>query len=192
VSESPEELAVAFANTVYAVRGRPGDAIGDDGGVDTWLREHGLGGQAADVDGHAADADGPAADGAALRALRDAVRKLFAAAVANEAPSPAALAAVNGASAAAPAAATLEWRGADRAVAERRTADPATATRARLATAVIALLGGPHAGTLRACQGPRCVQYLLQDHPRRAFCSDGCSTRARAARYYARRRSGAG
>ncbi len=136
-----------------------------------------------------ARADGASLDEpAAFRALRDAVRELFAAAVGGTDPPPAALAAVNAASVAAPAAATLAWRGADRTIVEHRAADPATATRARLAAAAIALLGGPRADSLRACAGPRCVQYLLQDQPRRAFCSDGCSTRARAARYYARHR----
>ena len=163
---------MAFANTVYAVRGRPGDAIGSDQDLRAWLGTHGL----------AVTGDGD------LRVLRDAVRALFAAAVAGLEPPPAALAAVNAASAAAPAAAWLDWRGTRRTLAERRTADAAAVTAARLASAAIRLLGGPHGDALRACEGPRCVQYLLEGHPRRAFCSDGCSTRARAARYYARHR----
>jgi predicted RNA-binding Zn ribbon-like protein len=173
VSETPDNLAVAFANTVYAVRGRPGDAIETDEELRAWLADHGL---------HAGG------DGRDLRPLRDAVRQLFGAAVERAAPPPAALAAVNEASAAAPTAAVLRWHGDERTVVERCGADPATAMRARLAAAAIALLGGPRGPALRACEGPRCVQYLLQDHPRRAFCCDGCSTRARAARYYARHR----
>jgi predicted RNA-binding Zn ribbon-like protein len=167
------ELALAFANTVYAVRGRSEDAIGSDDDLRAWLARHRL----------------AASGGGDLRALRDAARELFAAAVAGHEPPPAALAAVNAASAAAPAAASLDWRGTRRTIAERRTADPAVATAGRLAAAAITLLGGPLGDALRACEGPRCVQYLLEGHPRRAFCSDGCSTRARAARYYARHRA---
>ncbi len=44
--------------------------------------------------------------------------------------------------------------------------------------------------SLRACQAPGCVLYFVKDHPRRAWCSLACGNRARAARHYARHRTG--
>ena len=55
--------------------------------------------------------------------------------------------------------------------------------------AAIDLLAGPAAATVRACHGPRCVLYFVQDHPRREWCSAACGNRARAARHYRRHRS---
>ena len=42
---------------------------------------------------------------------------------------------------------------------------------------------------LRACLGPGCVLYFVQQHPRREWCSAGCGNRARVARHYHRHRS---
>jgi predicted RNA-binding Zn ribbon-like protein len=177
VTATTDELAVAFANTAYAIRGRPGDEIGTPHGLLAWLRGH----------GHAVErADAGTVE--AFLALRAAVRELFRAVVDEAEPPADALAAVNAAAAAAPAAVTLDWTGSERAVRVARRGDPVTAAKAELAAAAVSLLGGASGDELRACGGPRCIQYLLQDRPRRAFCSDGCSTRARAARYYERHR----
>jgi predicted RNA-binding Zn ribbon-like protein len=182
VSETPEQLAVAFANTVYAVRGRRGDAIEAEEGLLAFLGEHreALGEPLASADAETV---------AEVQELRDAVRALFAAAVEGADPPAEALALLNETSVAAPVAVTLDWQGGQRGLRVRQAeSDRAACTRAQLAAATAALLGGPLGPALRACEGPRCVQYLLQDLPRRSFCSDACSTRARAARYYARHR----
>lgn len=55
---------------------------------------------------------------------------------------------------------------------------------ATVALRSLELLAAP--SPLRACQAPGCVLYFVQDHPRRAWCSDGCGNRVRAARHYAR------
>jgi predicted RNA-binding Zn ribbon-like protein len=44
---------------------------------------------------------------------------------------------------------------------------------------------------LRACYAPGCVLYFVQHHARREWCSPECGNRARAARHYARHRTGA-
>jgi predicted RNA-binding Zn ribbon-like protein len=59
-----------------------------------------------------------------------------------------------------------------------------TAALAQVATMAIDLLGGPSSAELRACHAPGCVLYFVRTHPRRAWCSDACGNRARAARHY--------
>jgi predicted RNA-binding Zn ribbon-like protein len=65
---------------------------------------------------------------------------------------------------------------------------PATAALAKVATDAVHLLTGPNAPRLRACQAPGCVLYFVKFHPRRAWCSEACGNRARAARHYQRTR----
>jgi predicted RNA-binding Zn ribbon-like protein len=55
-----------------------------------------------------------------------------------------------------------------------------------IAATAATLFTGPDAARLRACHGPRCVLYFVQDHPRRQWCSLACGNRARAARHYRR------
>ncbi|MCI2240456.1 CGNR zinc finger domain-containing protein [Paenibacillus sp. TRM 82003] len=55
-----------------------------------------------------------------------------------------------------------------------------------IAAAAAVLFTGPDASRLRACHGPRCVLYFVQDHSRRQWCSLACGNRARAARHYRR------
>ncbi len=66
---------------------------------------------------------------------------------------------------------------------------PVTAGLARAARESIALLGGPEAVKLRACNAPGCVLYFMKTHPRREWCSIMCGNRARAARHYEKVRS---
>jgi CGNR zinc finger len=47
----------------------------------------------------------------------------------------------------------------------------------------------PDATKLRACHAPGCVLYFVKSHPRRAWCSEACGNRARAARHYERVRA---
>ncbi len=171
--------AFLLANTVFAVRGRAGDAIANDDLLESWLSAH---------------ADElppvpPSIDGDGLRRLRDAVRELVGALTVARAPAVDAVSVVNGFSRRAPTSAIIEWDSA------RPTSHLSPGTEAgteqflaSFARSAIELVTGPRADDLRACGGPRCVQFVLRDHPRRAFCSEGCSARARSARYYRRNR----
>jgi predicted RNA-binding Zn ribbon-like protein len=123
-----------------------------------------------------------------VRDLRDAVRELLLARIENRVPERAALDLVNGAAAAAPTAARLEW---DAVSAPRQTRDSVGAGTAQFACAVLAtdaidLVTGPEHAALRACGAPGCVRLLLSDHPRRQWCSTQCGDRVRASRYYHR------
>ena len=72
-----------------------------------------------------------------------------------------------------------------------RHASPTRTALAELAHAAVDLLAGPRAADLRACHAPGCVLYFLKSHPRRAWCSEACGNRARAARHYQRVRAAA-
>jgi predicted RNA-binding Zn ribbon-like protein len=125
---------------------------------------------------------------AALRELREAVRELLLARIETRAPDPGALAGVNAAAAAAPVALQLEWEAAPHAERSFAAASDLDRERARIAADAIALVTGPEAADLRACEAPGCVRLLLRDHPRRHWCSTRCGDRVRARRYYARHR----
>jgi predicted RNA-binding Zn ribbon-like protein len=71
----------------------------------------------------------------------------------------------------------------------RQHASPARSALAGLGHEAIALLTGPAAVNLRACNAPGCVLYFVKSHPRREWCSEACGNRARAARHYQRVRS---
>jgi predicted RNA-binding Zn ribbon-like protein len=68
-------------------------------------------------------------------------------------------------------------------------ASPVSALLATVADEAITMLTGPTAEKLRACYAPGCVLYFVKSHPRRAWCSDTCGNRVRAARHYQRIRS---
>ena len=174
-----ERAAILLANTVFAVRGRAGDAIRDAAGLGGWLAAH-----AGEL-----PAAPPTIDGVALRRLRDATRELLAALAEERAPAGDALVVINRASRSGPTSPLIEWG------AESPTlglvpgaADGSEQFLACFARSAIELATGPHARDVLACRGPRCVQFVLRDQPRRAFCSEACSARARSARYYRRNR----
>ena len=170
-----EPLAVEFANTWYAVRGKEREGVGTPSDLSAWLHHHRL----------PADADETAVQD--FVALRDAIRSLLRATVEGKPLPDMATATVNAASERAPRwpvlAGTAE---SGYAVIEVASADPVPAAQARIARDAIALLGGPPRVDLRACQAPGCVQFFVKDHPRREWCSAGCGNRARAARHYTR------
>jgi predicted RNA-binding Zn ribbon-like protein len=65
---------------------------------------------------------------------------------------------------------------------------PTRSALAQLGQDAVALLTGPTAVKLRACNAPGCVLYFVKTHPRREWCSEGCGNRVRAARHYQRTR----
>ncbi|UBU11060.1 CGNR zinc finger domain-containing protein [Nonomuraea gerenzanensis] len=180
-------LSLDFVSTVRATRSGPVDTLSDAEGMTAWAREHapelGL------KPGFTASEE--------LRQetvrLRQAVRALFARAVAPEPPSRAdasdlpafeeALALVNATALAAPTAPQLLWDG-EPAVTTVSTAGPSARLRGRLAAAAVEFLASPERTLLRTCQAPRCVLYFVKEHPRQEWCSTACGNRARAARHY--------
>ena len=176
-----QPLPIELHNTVYASGGEPRDGLCDEAGLRAWLAAF-----AGDlpVAADAVDTTRIAEFLALRRAVRDALQARLAGA-----PIPAAARnSLNAASAASPRSRQLK---ADGSAATRHHADdPTTIALAAIATATIELAGDPRAGDLRVCGAPGCVLMFLKDHPRRAWCSDGCGNRARQARHYARTQRG--
>ncbi|GAA0832857.1 CGNR zinc finger domain-containing protein [Streptosporangium amethystogenes subsp. fukuiense] len=189
--------ALEFVSTVRATRTGLTDLLSDVQGMTAWGREH-----AAEL---GVDPDFTASE--ELRSevveLRQAVRALFARAVAPGAASDAdahrlpdfaeSLDLVNAAALAVPSAPRLEWPAGQ--APRARTVPGVAATeseriRATLATSAIELLAGPRREQIRVCPAPRCVLYFLKEHPRQEWCSLGCGNRARAARHYRQHRDG--
>jgi predicted RNA-binding Zn ribbon-like protein len=182
------DLAVEFANTLRASRGRTADGLAE------W-----------------AERTGTAADPVRLTELRDAIRVLLRAVIDKGEFPVAELGVLNAAAAAAPCWPELmngpvvvdgpqliDGPGLmngpepmDGPVIVRRTeAGTGPAALAAIARDAIDLIGtGARRATLRACDGPGCVQFFVKDHPRREWCGPACGNRARAARHYRKARA---
>ncbi|MEW1839247.1 ABATE domain-containing protein [Nonomuraea angiospora] len=179
-------LTLEFVSTIRAERSGLVDRLADTDGMTAWVRTH-----APDL--------GDLTVTEELRQetvrLRQAVRALFARAVAPGPPSRAdaaslpgfeeSLALVNATALAAPTAPQLRWNGEPSLdTAPATEAGPGARLLARLATAAVEFLAGPDRTLVRTCQAPRCVLYFVKEHPRQEWCSTGCGNRARAARHY--------
>ncbi len=180
MTEPRDALAVRFANTRYAVRGEPRDAIATATALRDWLVAHDLPGS-------------PTRDDVAVfRDLRDCLRRLLRSVVTGSRPDPADVTTLNTFAASAPRWPELVTATTGLEVRERSSAtwrDDALAAVARSAAEVVT---APRRDRLRACQGPGCVQFFEQTGRHRAWCSAGCGNRARVARHYARSRAGGG
>ncbi|GAA2348211.1 CGNR zinc finger domain-containing protein [Streptomyces cuspidosporus] len=197
---SDDRLALALAVTLrHDGNGGVADDLATPDGLTAWVRE------LAEPLRDALDAQDFTADEAALdaiRALRAAVRALFARAVRPGPPSSAdahrllpedlAVERLNAAAARAPGAPRLEWPE-DGAPVVRAARPPGSTDTDRLVAALardaIAFLAGPDRERLRACPAPRCVRYFVKDHPRQEWCKPSCGNRARVARHHRRHRA---
>jgi predicted RNA-binding Zn ribbon-like protein len=177
-------LAIELHNTRYAVAGSPVDGLADAGQARAWVAA--VGARIGDAPG------GPPPEIGRLVALREAVRELLQAAIDGTAPEPAALVAVNEASAAAPRSseAVVRESGAVEQRANHHGATFADAFLAAIARDAIELVTGPRRAELRACGAPGCVLLFVRDGSRRAWCCSACGNRARQARHYRRARIG--
>lgn len=120
-----------------------------------------------------------------LMEARAAVRDLLAAVTAGDDAPPAAVAALNDLSRAAP-----EWPELDPGsweVHTRTDAGPARALLARYARSAIDLVA-TEAGRLRRCPAPSCGMFYVRSRGSQRWCSTQCGTRARVARHYRSRR----
>jgi predicted RNA-binding Zn ribbon-like protein len=189
-----EPLSVAFANTLFAVRGRLRDGLRAPAAVTGWLRDHpaaSVGSGPMTTAGSITDpGDGLDAvsdhDLTVLVTLRDAIRSLFRSEIDAQPPDATAIAVLNKAAAMAPPWPELVREHGGYRAELHRSGGPVKGALGALATDAVQLLAGDRRQLLRACRGPGCVQFYVQDHPRRAWCSPSCGNRARVARHYAR------
>jgi len=179
-----EPLAIEFANTHYAVRGRRREGIGTPAHLAAWLRDNSaaLGPEAADL--HVSEVEVET-----FRALREAIRGLCRACVDGRPGDDTHVEVPNAAAAAAPRWPQLRCAGAAYVVSEHTHGKGADIALAAIARDAIVILGGPLRTQIRACQAPGCVLFFVKGHPRREWCSAACGNRARAARHYQRHRT---
>ena len=170
-------IALALVNTELSPRGRPLDLLADVPALVSWLRARGLPATQASVD-----------DLAAVRALRTAIRAVFAARVAGERPLHGPLAELNHAAERAPGWPRLVWgTGGPRRQTTRSSDSRALEVAlASLAENAIETLLGASGERLRACEAHGCTRLFIQDHGRRRWCSRACGDRVRFARHYRR------
>ncbi|MFI6321986.1 CGNR zinc finger domain-containing protein [Nonomuraea sp. NPDC050556] len=178
-----DPLALRLASTIRARRSGLTDAFATVEGLTTWVRDQDLG-RFLDTSTFTADE----ATRVRTVALRQAVRALFAKAVAPAPPSsadpaalpplPEALALVN--RSAAPLRRSLNWTDTP----EEHLDVQGDHLAAALAAAAIDFFAGPDLELVRVCPAPRCVLYFIKRHHRQEWCSVACGNRARAARHY--------
>lgn len=133
----------------------------------------------------------------ALRALRDAMRRLAAEQTADPRTRAAsaiddiggAVDVVNNASAGAPHWSRMEWSAGGPGRESCTRSGIGAAIVGAMAEEAIDLFTGNTRDSLRACLAPRCVLYFVRQHPRREWCSTACGNRARASRHYQRHRT---
>lgn len=172
-----EPLAVDLANTVMMVReGKAVDLLTAPEDLHRWLE--------AERD-RLADCTLAGAHLEEVRAFRDAVRSLLAAAAEGTTPPPEAIEHVNAASAASPMAPQLEAgnEGDLRTVERSAKHDPLAQLLGILARSTIALLTDLERERLQVCRAPSCGMFFLGA---RRWCCAACGNRARAARHYRR------
>lgn len=182
-----EPLPVRLVNTIWADRDGVHDALGTVAQLKQWARQCGV------TPASSLTHD----DLTRARRLRDAVRRLAAAALDDARPGAVpdlspddALDVLNGFLGATAPELRREPRGGF-----RRTWASADSGFAR-ALSEIALeaadLLDEAEERLGVCHGPGCVLYFQRVPARRAWCSDGCGNRARVARHYQRQKSSNG
>jgi predicted RNA-binding Zn ribbon-like protein len=194
------QLAVALVNTVRVVRrsrGKLRDVLRSPEGLRTWLddaheRWPSFPGDALPVDDETVDR---------LIEVRQALRSLFARAIAPEPPSAAdadslpsaqsALATINDVLREAQVTPHLAWPDGEEPDLHwtvREDLDDRLRAVASLAWAGTRFLNSDRRELLRACPGPLCVLYFVKEHHRQQWCSAACGNRARVNRYYYGRR----
>ena len=179
-----EPLAVDLANTLMVVRpGQTIDLLETSEQLARWL----------DAERPRLD-DGAitARDLGAVRSLRDAIHRLFTAAVEGAALPARDVAALNTASAAVSHHLVLEAGPRTEAAAVERAARgrPLALALGRIARSAIELLGRPERTRLRACHAPSCGMFFLAARRGQVWCSPHCGNRARVARHYGRHAKG--
>ncbi len=181
-----EPIAVRLINTVWLDRTEVHDALETCADLRAWLQATGLSKSPVNTQ-----------DLRDARQLRDALRQLAVFATGDERSRVVtgmteqdATTVVDRARHAAPVTDHLVLTPTGVALEQAVDAPPIAAALAAVARDGVALLTDP-VQPLRACHAP-CVLFFVHDHPRRSFCSPGCSNRARAARHYERSKSRTG
>lgn len=184
-----EVLILDLVNTRPHAPTGPVDLLATPGGLAAWLAA-----QRDRLATRPGDRAPTRSDLDAVHAVRDHAAAAIERARRGEAPPAGALRALTAAQRAAPAFRVLGWDGTGIVADLRRSGPFGTRLAAELAESATDLLTDPEQlAAVRQCQGQDCVLLFTATHPRRQWCSaKRCGNRARVARYYQRRRHGAG
>jgi predicted RNA-binding Zn ribbon-like protein len=174
-------VAVDLANSVACPGCRGADPLASIGEAQKWIR----------IKFGTAGSRISRRDLEALREFRAGVRDLLASAVDGTAPHARSLRRVNEVLGRSTTRPRLTWSRGDWRVEAR---DPNLPTRTSVENSVAAsaaeLLAGPQPLSLRRCEGPGCVHFLLARTTQQRWCSPtGCGNRARVQRHYLKLRS---
>ena len=177
-----QPIAIALASTVRFSDGAVIDTLQTVEDLRTWLRLH-----AERLPSPRLRAGGGRLD--ELRSLRDATRRLFTAAVAEDSAEVGDVHLVNRLSQSVPNYLQLVWpKGGSPKAMPPPPDDRSVVPLATLAADVVKVITGAY-GDLRGCEGPSCVLFFVRTHPRQEWCSAACGNRARVARHYRRIKS---
>jgi len=172
-------LALDLVNTVVGAGDREADLLKNPGDLHAWLT----------AQRDRIDFPGGEIDLGAVRALRAHIADAIQAARVSTPPPPEALRAINAAIRDAPSYQEIGWNGQAVTSTASWDGDTTAVLLAQLAGEAAALLSGPSIGLVRRCQASGCRMLFLPANPRRRWCSPAiCGNRARAARYYQRRK----
>jgi predicted RNA-binding Zn ribbon-like protein len=192
--------ALALVNTRHVRGGAAVEVLRDPEAARRWLTERSLlppdsaAAVAAEVDVDVdLGVDSVDTVDTRLRALREAIRALFAARFAGGQPGDADVALVNAALLRAPLIPVLTWDACGPRGGQWRldvAADPVDVALARIAADALAVLTAADSPEVAPCAAHGCIRWFLRTHAARQWCSNRCGDRVRAARHYARRGTG--
>ena len=185
-------VCIDLANSVFVQVGRSIDALAEVAGAQEWVDavadlRLADGGTLAEAARGRVHVDEPLRRG--LVDLRADVRDLLTSYARGQVPRAATVKRLNRLAAAAPRRLSAVAGDGALEVRRQRVGPAEAAVLAALAEDALTLAGDAGvAALLFECDSPGCIGVLLREDPRRAYCSDRCSSRARVARHAARNR----
>ena len=170
-----DRAALDIANTVAVDKGVAHDLLAPDGEYERWARAATRSPELTPDEAEAIAAARPR-----LLGLREHIRAVLHATVADQPLPRAAVAALNGASRAA-----AQWPelGPDRRLQQHAVGDAVVRLLAHYARSTMELAAGGSA-RLRVCGAPSCGMFYRPRRRQQRWCSEPCGTRARVARHY--------
>ncbi len=174
-----EPFAVEFANTRYVTPSDSVDFLDSREAVVAWF-DHVANGLITPLPRNV-DVSGAQS----IRALRDSMHDIFESVTTGRQPARAEVAMLNQFANAVGCRVELDWPS-DKApnLTTAPTGRGIAATISQIALECITFLASPSLACVRQCEGQDCPMFFVKQHHKRRFCFDGCSHRARQARYY--------
>ena len=174
-----EPFAVEFANTLYATPPGYIDFLDSTDAIIVWF-DHVAGGTLAPLPRNV-----DVSEARSVRALRDLMHAILESVTNGRQPARTSVASLNRYANSVGCRVQLDWP-TDNVpnLTTTPTGRGVAATIAQIAIECITFLASPSIASVRQCEGQDCPMFFVKQHHKRRFCYDGCSHRARQARYY--------